>query len=196
MPLVAAASLAGLILLATGWGSAVASQISSVFVTNTTANPVPVQAAGTLPTHEQGTASVNVTNTSVPVHEQGTALVRSADTEISLTKLIGNEQGNACSGPIFTIPAGQELVLEYIAAGNGFGPANGSQASNVVGDLFGGTDITFLPLVFVSQGNHAFRASEAVHYVISSGVLQFAGGEDGNTTCGFEVSIGGYLRPH
>ncbi len=45
------------ILLATGWSSAVAAQISNVFVTNDASHPVPV--------HEQGTASVNVTNSSL-----------------------------------------------------------------------------------------------------------------------------------
>jgi hypothetical protein len=47
------------ILLATGWGSAVAAQISSVFVTNDAAHPVPV--------HEQGTANVNVTSGNLSV---------------------------------------------------------------------------------------------------------------------------------
>ena len=61
------AALVTVIFLATGWGSAVASNISSVFVTNTAADPVPVQATGTVPVHEQGTANVNVTNTSVAV---------------------------------------------------------------------------------------------------------------------------------
>lgn len=42
------------ILLATGWGSAVAAQVSNVFVTNDAAHAVPVQ--------QQGTANVNVTN--------------------------------------------------------------------------------------------------------------------------------------
>jgi hypothetical protein len=40
------------ILLATSWGSAVAAQISNVFVTNDASHPVPV--------HEQGTASVSL----------------------------------------------------------------------------------------------------------------------------------------
>jgi hypothetical protein len=65
------------ILLATGWGTAVAAQITSVLVTNDAAHPVPVQeqradAQGNVRVHEQGTADVNVTNASLPVHEQGT----------------------------------------------------------------------------------------------------------------------------
>lgn len=76
--------LAAAILMATGWGSAVAdqvAQISKVFVTNDSAHPVPVQEQrtdtnGNIKVHEQGTANANVTNDSahpVPVHEQGTA---------------------------------------------------------------------------------------------------------------------------
>jgi len=50
------------ILLATGWGSAVAAQITNVFVTNDTAHPVLV--------HEQGTAAVNVTNAKSRSHRR------------------------------------------------------------------------------------------------------------------------------
>jgi hypothetical protein len=50
--------LVAAIVLATGGGSAVAAQITSVFVTNDAAHPVPV--------HEQGTANVNLVNSSLP----------------------------------------------------------------------------------------------------------------------------------
>jgi hypothetical protein len=56
-------SVATVVLLVTGWGSAVAANVSSVFVTNTASNPVPV--------HEQGTANVAIT---------GTPTVKSGDT--------------------------------------------------------------------------------------------------------------------
>lgn len=48
-------SVATVVLLVTGWGSALAANVSSVLVANKPSNPVPVQ--------EQGTADVNVTNT-------------------------------------------------------------------------------------------------------------------------------------
>jgi hypothetical protein len=56
------------IVLATGSGSAVAAQITSVFVTNTASHPVPVNetntdANGNIKIHEQGTANVNVLGT-------------------------------------------------------------------------------------------------------------------------------------
>jgi hypothetical protein len=57
------------ILLATGWGSAVAAQISSVFVTNDAAHAVPVREQnldnGNIKVHEEGTANVNVTGGTV-----------------------------------------------------------------------------------------------------------------------------------
>jgi hypothetical protein len=53
--------LVAAIVLATGSGSAVAAQISSVFVTNDSSHPVPV--------HEQGTANVNVSGGTVNVGE-------------------------------------------------------------------------------------------------------------------------------
>jgi guanyl-specific ribonuclease Sa len=55
------ASLATVLLLVTGWGSAVAASVSSVLVTNSASNPAQV--------HEAGTANVNVTNTTaMPVN--------------------------------------------------------------------------------------------------------------------------------
>ena len=42
------AALVGLVLFTTGWGSAVAANISGVFVTNTASNPVPVSGTVTI----------------------------------------------------------------------------------------------------------------------------------------------------
>jgi hypothetical protein len=61
-----------------------------VLVTNTTSQPVPFQAVGTLPTHEQGTANVSVTNTNLPVHEEGTANVNVTNPTLPV-----HEQGTA-----------------------------------------------------------------------------------------------------
>jgi hypothetical protein len=50
--------LVAAIVLATGSGSAVAAQITSVFVTNDAAHPVPVSVgSATVPVHEQGTVT-------------------------------------------------------------------------------------------------------------------------------------------
>jgi hypothetical protein len=79
-------SVATVVLLVTGWGSAVAANVKSVFVSNSQANPVPV--------HQQGIAEVKVTNGAplpvketntdgngnIKVHEQGTAKVSQSGT--------------------------------------------------------------------------------------------------------------------
>lgn len=68
LTVVTMASVATLVLLVTGWGSAMASSVSSVLVANTASNPAQV--------HEAGTANVHVTNTdasgNIKVAEQGT----------------------------------------------------------------------------------------------------------------------------
>ncbi len=99
MTVLTTAAVAALLLFVTGWGSAAASSLFSVFVTNTSSNPVPVQAVGTVPVHEQGTADVNVTNTTampvadtntdangnIKVHEQRTANVNVTNSSLHVT---------------------------------------------------------------------------------------------------------------
>ena len=79
-------SVATVVLLVTGWGSAVAANVGSVFVANQASNPVPVR--------QQGIADVKVTNGAalpvkeantdnngnIKVHEQGTAKVSQSGT--------------------------------------------------------------------------------------------------------------------
>jgi len=77
-------SVAVVVLLVTGWGSAIASNVGSVLVANTASNPVPVTPTGTVPVHEQGTANVAEQNLdangNIKVHEQGTANVNVTNT--------------------------------------------------------------------------------------------------------------------
>jgi len=104
------ASVATLVLLVTGWGSAIASSVQSVIVANPVSNPANV--------HETGTANVNVTNTTampvnaknlntdtngnlkvaetntdangnLAVHEQGTASVKVTNTASSPLPVAG-----------------------------------------------------------------------------------------------------------
>jgi hypothetical protein len=56
------AMLVTIIFMATGWGSAVASTISNVYVTNTSAHPVPVQ--------EQGTSNVTISGGTQKILDQ------------------------------------------------------------------------------------------------------------------------------
>jgi hypothetical protein len=62
------------VVLATGSGSAVAAQITSVFVTNDASHAVPVREqaldGSNIRVHEEGTANVNVTNTGLSVAPQ------------------------------------------------------------------------------------------------------------------------------
>jgi hypothetical protein len=65
LTLLATTSLVTVVLLLTGWDSAVASQISNVFVTNTSANPVPVSGSvsvSNLPATQPVSGTVNVGN--------------------------------------------------------------------------------------------------------------------------------------
>jgi hypothetical protein len=115
-------SVATVVLLLTGWGSAVAANVSSVLVTNTASNPVPV--------HEQGTASVKVTNTTpvavdetntdangdLKVHEQGTASVaQSGNWNVGITGTPSVKSGDVANvldqGGNVTVSPGQRLTL-------------------------------------------------------------------------------------
>jgi len=100
-----------------------AAGILSVFVTNGPSHPVPVQeqnldANGNIKVHEQGTANVNVTNTTVPVHEQGTALVNVANMPGS-QPFMKNERVVLDAGQLFAskcdaVPASKTFAMEYI----------------------------------------------------------------------------------
>ena len=116
------ASVATVVLLITGWGSALAANVTSVFVTNTASNPVQV--------HQQGTANVNVTNTTpvsvneintdangnIKVHEQGTANVAQSGTwNVGITGMPTVKSGDVASvldqGANVAVSPGQRLTL-------------------------------------------------------------------------------------
>lgn len=66
-----------------------AASLVNVFVTNDSSHPVPVReqnldANGNIKVHEQGTASVDITNATVPIHEQGTASVNVTNSSLSV----------------------------------------------------------------------------------------------------------------
>ena len=83
-------SVATVVLLVTGWGSALASSLStSVVVANTSTNPAKVHetntdSSGNMKVHEQGIAKVAVQNVdangNIKVHEQGNANVKITNT--------------------------------------------------------------------------------------------------------------------
>jgi hypothetical protein len=109
------ASVATLVLLVTGWGSAMASSVSSVLVTNTASNPAQV--------HEAGTANVHVTNTdangNIKVAEQGTPSVnvqnfpssQTVSGSVSVDNLPAAPTTDLITDGEVTVPAGQATHL-------------------------------------------------------------------------------------
>lgn len=98
-------SVATVLLLVTGWGSAMAAQITSVFVTNTSANPVPVNGSvnvGNLPATQPVSGSVNVGNTSTnPVPVSGSVNVGNFPSFPSTQTVNGTVTvGNSASSPV------------------------------------------------------------------------------------------------
>ena len=80
-------SVATVVLLVTGWGSALASSLStSVVVANTSTNPAKVHetntdSSGNMKVHEQGNANVKITNTSdTPVPVSGSVAITGTPT--------------------------------------------------------------------------------------------------------------------
>jgi hypothetical protein len=71
MTVLTTASVATIVLFVTGWGSAAASSVSSVLVTNTASHPVPVQEQGTPHVAQSGAWNVGIS---------GTPSVKSSDT--------------------------------------------------------------------------------------------------------------------
>lgn len=136
------ASVATVVLLVTGWGSAVAAQVSSVFVTNDASHPVSV--------HEQGTASVQVANDAahaVPVAPQGTVPVTVGGTVATRTEIPATQfsdvfsPGRAgvdavISGPD---PAGTSYAISTIAAADNTTVAGGGETGVVAAAAPGNT---------------------------------------------------------
>jgi hypothetical protein len=114
-------SVATVVLLVTGWGSAVAASVQSVIVANPASNPAQVHETntdtnGSIKVHEQGTANVNVTNTAaVPV--SGTVSVGNlpATQPVSGTVNVGNFPADFPAAP----------TTDVVQNTSGHAPANG-----------------------------------------------------------------------
>jgi len=142
--IVALAGLVGLvsaIMLATGWSSAVASNIGSVFVTNGASNPVPV--SGTVkvdstaadPVVVGGTVSlsgstVSVGNTpSVKIDPSGDVvdvadhLAQAFDIDVRFSLA----DGEALATKSFSVPPGKAFVIQHVNADAGVPPGNGAE---------------------------------------------------------------------
>lgn len=136
----------------------------------------PLDGNGNVAVHEQGTANVNVTNSTVPVHEQGTSNVAVTNgpatqpVEVSDAFQLTGSSGEKFS---YTVPGGKRLVLEYAAA-----DARGPSADKLSIDFTDGCPcdpnspiIVFLPLEFQGNffGEDRYAASEPVRAYVESG---------------------------
>jgi len=112
------------IVLATGSGSAVAAQITSVFVTNDASHPVPVNVGNTtLPIHEQGTATVSGT-----VGLSPTANTVKLDPSNSEVKV-----GNSTANPVPVHSVDSESSTQTLFAVGTLVPAGQSVSSATAG---------------------------------------------------------------
>jgi hypothetical protein len=152
----------------------------------------PLDGQGNVKVHEQGTANVREQNLDrlgdIKVHEQGRVSTRSDNDEVSITKRVSNSE---CSGLLYTVPYGKQLVLEYISA---WTSAPGAEGGAI--DVFstGQEPSPTLPFVFEPQAAGE-SASETVHYVLGQGAnLFFISNPPFPPNCDFFVSLGGYLK--
>jgi hypothetical protein len=130
----------GLVLLTTGWGSAVASNISGVLVTNTSSNPLPVDGTVTIggsPTvHVAGDSTVSVGNTptvnlapggnTVSIGNSPLVRIDPSSNVVQVAPVVpfseSSIQGSVTmSGTgqenfAFQVPAGQVFVIQHISA--------------------------------------------------------------------------------
>ena len=138
-------------------------------------------------------------NGSVKVHEQGTAAVRSANEEVSASHLFQDSGpiGATCEGTLYTVPAGKQLVVEWVGGmgqGSGVQPAGAIPSGQIISNLLN------IPIVwepgFAGLGGAGVSASQAVHFTFPAGaVLTFQAGWEFSTLCNFFMSLGGHLEP-
>jgi len=188
----------------------------SVTVVNTAADPVPVReqnldGSGRIRVHEGGTASVNVTNSSVTVdgtvgidqsangvHEVNSLAVspftRSAFTSFGS----GNPGAFNADLSLYTVPAGQRVVITYAAA-KVIVPG-GEHATLTIRN--GGTTRGFLPLTDAGSFNiqppatELFTGGGLVNIVYNPGdeivVNAFRSQGDGDSIGDLEATVTGY----
>jgi hypothetical protein len=107
--------LVTVILLVTGWGSAVAANISSVLIANTASSPVQSAIVNQPTVTVAGTPSVNVAN-SPTVTVSGTPTVQPVETPFQqFVSASTDASGNETCVPI-VIPAGKTLTVKSFSA--------------------------------------------------------------------------------
>jgi hypothetical protein len=192
MTFVATTVLVTIVLLVTGWGSAMAAQVTSVLITNTgTSQAVPV--------HEQGTASVTVTNT-VPTKASDNPAFQPAEETEAFTLTPGATGGG---GTVYTVPAGKRLVIETASVVAQL-PTTQRAIANLLINLAGATGHTgpgigvfMFPMELqFDNGTTALSAGTlGSHMYADAGttVDVSVGRSDGTGTGTFTVAVAGYL---
>jgi hypothetical protein len=188
-----------------GQAARAASSILSVFVTNGPSHPVPAQeqnldASGNIKVHEQGTANVNVTNTTVPVHEQGTAQVSVANMPGS-QPFMRNETILLDPGQVFVskcdeVPAQKTFAMEYIDLQTN-GIASGEVVWVTLDASTGGAFVSHpLPLQVTAGDVPVFASPVKLYADPASGFcisVHRAAGGDTAETIRADYSVSGYL---
>jgi hypothetical protein len=156
----------------------------SVFVNNDSSHPVPVAE-----TNKDAGGNIKV-------HEQGTAAVRSGEEEVSISRFAA-DSSQFCESLVYTVPAGKQLVVEYLGAWvqttQGATAARGNVNGTPSGQL---PNDSLLPILFERQDSDIWSASDAVHFVFPAGrEIRFTTSFPGATSCGGWFSLGGYLQP-
>jgi hypothetical protein len=128
------AMLVTIIFLATGWGSAVAAQVTSVFVNNDASHPVPV--------HEQGTANVNIASSAaLPVHEQqdtqliATGTLSASNPAMPDINVSAYREIRIVHGAVFCTSTTANYLVEAIEGGEQYLVDGGDICSNPPNDV-------------------------------------------------------------
>lgn len=168
-----------------------------VLVANGTSQPVPVQAVGTLPTHEQGTANVNITNTSVPV----TVVNASQEQPFKLELRCGFNNFVLCADGSNHIPANKTLVIQTVSGSASVSHTAGMSFSAIelqtsANDLQTNFEFVCTPS-FTSFGfdNCEVDSREVTIYADAGSPLGIAMHTNLDSGGGAVLSLSGYLEP-
>jgi hypothetical protein len=143
LTLLATTSLVTVVLLVTGWDSAVASQISNVFVTNTSADPVPVSgsvAVSNLPATQPVSGTVDVGNLPSSQTVNGSVSPAAPTTPVLLRGELSANPGSSETIQLFNDRTGATTQPHRIAMGSITVTTQGGSATSDIYVGLRGTD--------------------------------------------------------
>lgn len=141
-------SVATVVLLVTGWGSAVAASVSSVIVANPASNPANVKVTNTTPlsvqesntdtngnikVHEQGIANVNVTGTPT-VQTEGATVIANGFIHVPANGVQNLSGGTESGDSRFTDVSAYREVTLYLREGCGTGDVGSTDVAAFTGN--------------------------------------------------------------